>query len=304
MQLPPYASDSRHVRKCGQSALPTRSLSLMAASPAQHPSDRCVSMCSTRQRHSRCAGRRRMMPFPAALCQVGEQQAHLRMPAGMLFDDCPLEPCCAPAALVRLASVLPSPVAEAGLLDHSPPLEEMAGPSFGEPYTNGEHEFELRVAPLGRDAPSSRRRFAERLQSLFAFCIETSSPIDDTDDRWSVLSLFQRPSSAEAPSQLVAACTLFCFKRWVAGSGPAVLLRVCQARARPPASPLSASWPPAQPNTGCRHRTCGFSAPLVVRVAHTAAAVSRASSSRRCRRSAGRATARGCSQPCTRTRRP
>ena len=96
--------------------------------------------------------------------------------------------------------------------------------------------YEVYAAALGADAPPERLRFAERLQSIFRFCIETSESIDTADDRWSLLTIFERSSADSAPTtyRLVAACTLYRFQRWVAGEGPVPLMRVCQVSSLPP----------------------------------------------------------------------
>jgi GNAT superfamily N-acetyltransferase len=75
---------------------------------------------------------------------------------------------------------------------------------------------------------------------MFRWYIETSEEIDTSDDRWRLLTLHRKGSNGD--HSLVAACTIFRFKRWVAKSaanpgettGPRLMLRICQLAVLPP----------------------------------------------------------------------
>ena len=134
-------------------------------------------------------------------------------------------------AAQTLAATLPSPPAAAigGLVEATTsfaPAGAVAGERITE-YARDGRSYEVYSAALGAEAPPERLRFAERLQSIFRFCIETSSAIDHGDERWRVVTIFEAPAGGE-PYRLVAASTLFSFKRWLPRRGPVLLLRVCQ----------------------------------------------------------------------------
>ena len=157
-------------------------------------------------------------------------------------------------AMMRLAAALPSP-AEESYSDLVPmpgfsPAGTLAGDllaSYTMPAAGAGSTFEVYLAQLGAEAPAERLRFADRLQTIFRFCIETSEPIDATDDRWSLVTIFERKDTANglgsddrvmSPTpptyRLIAASTLYRFQRWVAGQGPVPLVRICQAASLPP----------------------------------------------------------------------
>ena len=99
-------------------------------------------------------------------------------------------------------------------------------------YMRNGKSYDVFASSLGSEAPAARKRFHERLQTLFRFAIETSSAIDGSDERWRVLTIYERDAGGE--HRLVGACTLFLFQRWLAGSGPVKLLRICQVTTLPP----------------------------------------------------------------------
>ena len=158
-------------------------------------------------------------------------------------------------AVMRLAAALPSP-AEESYSDLVPtpgfsPAGKLAGDqisSYTMPRAGPGSTFEVYLAQLGPKAPAERLRFAERLQTVFRFCIETSESIDTSDEHWDLVTIFERKDAADGgagsddrvmsptpPSySLIAACTLYRFQRWVAGHGPVPLIRLCQAASLPP----------------------------------------------------------------------
>jgi GNAT superfamily N-acetyltransferase len=129
---------------------------------------------------------------------------------------------------------IPSP---AGLVPLPPVVAagDLAG-DLQTSYASSEGTYDVYVGVLGADAPAARLRFADRLQSLFRFEIETSEPIDATDERWRLLTIFERAVEGDASTadRLVAACSVFRFQRWVPGKGAVPLLRVCQVATLPP----------------------------------------------------------------------
>lgn len=147
----------------------------------------------------------------------------------------------AQAALEQLGFVMPPPVESASELvppSSFAPAGDVAGDLQSSYTLEGDDAaaYEVYTAPLGAEAPAARLRFAHGLQSYFRFCIETSEEIDHADDRWSLLTVFERPAGAAdaAPPRLVGACSLFMFQRWVAGAGPLKLMRLCQIAVLPP----------------------------------------------------------------------
>lgn len=141
-------------------------------------------------------------------------------------------------AIFTLAAAMPQPAASLAELGAVPELTSPALSALGgelrATYTlDGQPpSFEVYVAPLGAEAPAERLRFHERLQTLFRFYIETSEAIDASDERWRLLSVFERDAGGAV--RLVAACTLFRFSRWVGGKGAVSLLRLCQVVTLPP----------------------------------------------------------------------
>lgn len=145
----------------------------------------------------------------------------------------------ASATLARLASSMPAMCEAEEPVTSMGALEALAGAACGS-YTHGEGKYTVHAAQLV-GAPASRVRFSERLQTLFRFSIETSSPIDHADERWRLVTIFQTPSSDSVAAtkracefRLVGAATVFRFQRWVAGRGVVPLLRVCQIATLPP----------------------------------------------------------------------
>lgn len=158
-------------------------------------------------------------------------------------------------SMMRLAAALPSP-AEESYSDLVPmpgwsPAGKLAGDnvaSYTLPAAGPGATFEIYAAQLGADAPAERLRFAERLQTIFRFCIETSEPIDATNDSWSLITIFERKDEIRggagsddrvmSPSppthRLVAASTVYRFQRFIAGQGFVPLVRICQAATLPP----------------------------------------------------------------------
>ena len=145
----------------------------------------------------------------------------------------------ATAALACLASAMPAPAGDQRPITTASELEALAGAVVCT-YTHLGSEYTVHAAKLA-GAPAARVRFSERLQTLFRFAIETSSPIDHADERWELLAVFQAPppgsgevEKEEREYRLVAAATLFRFQRWMAGRGPVPLLRLCQVTTLPP----------------------------------------------------------------------
>jgi len=147
----------------------------------------------------------------------------------------------AEAALYTLAGALPTPVAD------TTALRERASSAFA-PEIAGECLVRECNARGGEDgggvsppcaiycstlagAPPARLAFHERLQSLFRWAIETADPIDAADDRWRLFTMWRRCGDL---MELVAACTVFRFQRWIPKEGPRPLLRVCQVVVLPP----------------------------------------------------------------------
>ena len=105
-----------------------------------------------------------------------------------------------------------------------------AAPSMN--YVRNGKSYDVFASSLGSEAPAARKRFHERLQTLFRFAIETSSAIDGSDERWRVLTIYERDAGGAAPSR----------RRVHLGPLPAVarrqrlvkLLRICQVTTLPP----------------------------------------------------------------------
>ena len=136
------------------------------------------------------------------------------------------------AAFSHLCSMMPE------AMDRDAPCSDATFTQItGEPlasmnYVRNGKSYDVFASSLGSEAPAARKRFHERLQTLFRFAIETSSAIDGSDERWRVLTIYERDAPGE--HRLVGACTLFLFQRWLAGSGPVKLLRICQVTTLPP----------------------------------------------------------------------
>lgn len=143
----------------------------------------------------------------------------------------------AEAAMYKLAEALPPP---AGSLAQ---LTEAAGAAFdpaelcGEPLPSTDPACAMYIGGL-HEGPPSRRAFAERIQSIFRWAIETSEAIDMDDERWRLLTLFAVAPSGERT--FVGAATLFRFQRWASAkpgeaAGPRLLVRICQVAVAPSA---------------------------------------------------------------------
>ena len=163
-----------------------------------------------------------------------------------LADGAPLEGA-AETAMFALADAMPPACASLAAFEARAKAPFDPLPIAGDvlsTYTTARADgktFEIRGAPLGPNAPAARLEFVSRLQSLFLFSIETSEAIDVEDERWSILTVYERPPPAASggtatapPPRLVAAATCFRFSRWLAGRGPLALLRVCQVSTLPP----------------------------------------------------------------------
>ena len=148
-----------------------------------------------------------------------------------LFYACNPNHAAAEAALYTLAAALPTPAKDAqALLACASPAADIPGDRLVVCDAETDGACETYCATLA-DAPAARLAFHERLQSLFRWAIETADPIDTTDERWRLYTVWRRH---EGRTELVAACTVFRFQRWVAKEGPRSLLRICQVVVLPP----------------------------------------------------------------------
>jgi len=104
--------------------------------------------------------------------------------------------------------------------------------------------FEVFVGTPSQSGPNNT--FFGGLQSLMRWFIEGYSPIDVTDERWKLITIFERcpGQNSSAPRyNFVAGATLFGFQRWVSqsesseagqASGARLILRICQVLVLPP----------------------------------------------------------------------
>ena len=129
-------------------------------------------------------------------------------------------------AMFSLVEQLPQAGASAEALLDAP--EVRLGGEVLATYERGGAQFEARLCSFGEE---EARRFNENLQSLMRFYIDAHSPIDHTDDRWRLLTIFEEAREG-APRRFTAAATAMVFSRFVAG-GIRTVLKVCQVMVAP-----------------------------------------------------------------------
>mmetsp|Transcript_30428 Transcript_30428/g.50371 ORF Transcript_30428/g.50371 Transcript_30428/m.50371 type:complete len:445 (+) Transcript_30428:105-1439(+) len=121
---------------------------------------------------------------------------------------------------------------------------EHCGPLFCEyaiEASDERHHFEVHCG--SPDSMPKLASFLVRLQSIMRWYIDGHSPIDMSDNRWRLFSIFERrvADTADAPStpryRFVGGATVFHFQRWISkaeaeatgqSSGPSLVLRICQ----------------------------------------------------------------------------
>lgn len=171
---------------------------------------------------------------------------HVLLRCNQPMSEAPVED-----AMYRLAEVMPEHALCSSLTDFADKAaapfcaESVGGPlleaaPFSQSYERGGSTFEVRLGAL-TDSPE-RAAFSQRLQALMRWYIEGLSEVDHTDERWRLLTIWQRHTTTASGWRFVGGATLFHFNRWVPGSeedgvkvpgGTRLLIRLCQALVLP-----------------------------------------------------------------------